>query len=117
MGLKMLTCHRVPRAKTAARCTAEFLLPLFYIHMHTPDGLEEDDLGIEFPDIECAYLETYRAIPEMVADLIRQGVEPSGHAFIIANAAGAVLMEVPLSEPLRIRPEPPSGRSVRVKRL
>ncbi len=53
-----------------------------------PDGLEEDDLGIELPDVEHAYLEAYRAIPETVVDLMRQGVGGRDHAFVIADAGG-----------------------------
>ncbi|WP_342111833.1 DUF6894 family protein [Methylobacterium sp. SI9] len=93
-------------------------MPLFHIHLRRPDWLEEDELGIEFPDLERAYLETYRAIPETVVDLMRHGVEPRGHAFVIADAAGVVLMEVPLSEPLRPqRQGRPSKRFVRARRL
>jgi len=118
LGLEKATYPGVPRNKTAARRTAERLLPLFHIHMRRPDRLEEDELGIEFPDLERAYLETYRAIPETVVDLMRHGVEPRGHAFIIADAAGVVLMEVPLSESLRPqRQGRPSERFVRARRL
>lgn len=118
MGSEMRTYYRVPRGKTATKRTVETLLPLFHIHLRRPDGLEEDELGIEFPDLERAYLEAYRAIPETVTDLMRQGVEPGGHTFVIADTAGAVLMEVPLSEPLRPRQQRrPTERFTRAKRL
>lgn len=115
---KMRTYYGVPRGKTATRRAVERLLPLFHIHLRKPDGLEEDELGIEFPDLERAYLETYRAIPETVIDLMRQGVGSRGHAFVIADASGVILMEVPLDEPLRTRrPGEPSERRSRAKRL
>lgn len=114
----MHVSHGSLAGKAAVECIAECPLPLFLFHLRTPDGLDEDDLGIELPDLERAYLEAYRAIPETVVDLMRQGVEPRGHAFVIADAAGAVLMEVPLSEPLRPRQQTrPSERFARAKRL
>lgn len=104
--------------QTVAEHNTECPLPLFLFHLRTPDGLEEDDLGIELPDVEHAYLEAYRAIPETVVDLMRQGVEARDHVFVIADAEGAVLMEVPLSEPLhpqqKGRPLEPFDRARRL---
>lgn len=93
-------------------------MPLFLFHLRTPAGLEEDDLGIELPDLEGAYLEAYRSIPETAGDLLRKGSDLRGHAFVIADAAGAVLMEVPLNEPVRPRRQSrPSEPFSRARRL
>ncbi|MDP4026757.1 hypothetical protein Q8W71_29560 [Methylobacterium sp. NEAU 140] len=86
-------------------------MPLFLFHLRTPDGLDRDDLGVEFESLEAAYLDVCVTIQEMAADYVRQGVNPLPFAFVIADAAEAELMEVPFAERLRdgrapVRPEP-----------
>ncbi len=76
-------------------------MPLFRFHLHALSGIEFDDTGLEFPNLETAYLEAYRSIPGMAADLMRSGVNPLAYAFEITDAAGRMLIEVPFSEALR----------------
>ena len=76
-------------------------MPLFRFHVRSLAGLERDDTGLEFPDLETAYLEACHTIPEMAADLVREGLNPMSHTFEITDAAGQVLIEVPFAERLR----------------
>lgn len=93
-------------------------MPLFYIHLRTPDGLDEDDVGLPFPNLESAYLEAYQTIPAMAGDLMRKGLNPIRYTFVIADAAGVVLTEVPFSEGLGDgRPRQPPVRSGHSRRL
>lgn len=101
-------------------------MPLFRFHVRSLAGLEHDDTGLNFPDLETAYLEACHTIPEIAADLVRQGLSPMLHAFEIVDAAGQVLMEIPFAERLRDgqrprrprRPRCPRSRTApRVRRL
>jgi hypothetical protein len=76
-------------------------MPLFRFHLRSLAGLEHDDIGLECPDLETAYLEACHTIPEMAVDLVRKGVNPMSHAFEITDAAGQVLLKVPFAERLR----------------
>ena len=75
-------------------------MPLFYFHLRSPKGLEQDETGLEFADLETAYLEAYRTVPELGAEFARQEKNPARYAFEIADAAGLLLMEVPFTEVL-----------------
>ncbi|GJE46595.1 DUF6894 family protein [Methylobacterium soli] len=75
-------------------------MPHFHFHLQTPDGWEQDEDGLEIVNLETAYLNACRAIPDMAADMIRRGQQPMRFAFEIADAGGLVLMEVPFSEVL-----------------
>lgn len=78
-------------------------MPRFHFHLRTPDGLEPDLDGLDLPDLDAAYLEAYRAIPSLSADLMSDGSNPLVHAFVIADARGREVMEVPFTERLRDR--------------
>ncbi|GJE41504.1 DUF6894 family protein [Methylobacterium soli] len=73
-------------------------MPRFHFHLQTPDGREQDEDGLKIADLETAYLDACRAIPDMAADMIRRGQQPMRFAFEIADAGGQILMEVPFSE-------------------
>jgi hypothetical protein len=77
------------------------LMPLFRFHLRSLAGLERDDTGLELPDLETAYLEACRSIPEVAADLVREGRSPMFHTFEIVDVAGRRLIEVPFSERLK----------------
>ena len=42
-------------------------MPRYFFHLRTAAGLEDDELGLEFPGLEAAYLDACRAIPEMAS--------------------------------------------------
>ena len=89
----------------------------FFFHLHTPDGIEQDDIGVPFASVEEAYIEACRAIPGIAADIIRGRASPLGYSFVIANGNGEEMMTVPFSEleiPRRrtaIRPTPSASVS------
>lgn len=80
---------------------SEGLVPLFHFHLRTPNGLDRDEDGLIMPDLETAYLEACASIPDMAIDLIREGLSPMPYAFVITDAVGKTLMDVPFSERLR----------------
>lgn len=73
-------------------------MPVFYFHLVTPQGGEWDEIGISCPDIETAYLEAHRAIPEMAATLLRSGTDPMQCRYDIANSDGDVVISLPFDE-------------------
>ena len=81
-------------------------MPLFFFHLRTPEGREDDEDGLDQPDLECAYLDACRAVPTLTAGFMEEGRNPLAYAFEITDAAGTVLMEVPFDERLRRRPRP-----------
>jgi hypothetical protein len=85
-------------------------LPHFLFHLKTPERLEHDEDGLTLVDLDTAYLKACAAIPDMTADFLRRGVDSASHVFIIANADGETLMEVPFTERL------PQRRPVRLDR-
>jgi len=60
--------------------------------------LKSDKDGMDFVDLETAYLEAYLAIPDMSADLVKRKRNPLPYAFEIAGETGRLLMEVPFVE-------------------
>jgi hypothetical protein len=74
-------------------------MPLFYFHFGDDDGSDFDD-GIEFPSIEAAYLGAYHAAIDLWAEARHQGRDLSGERFIIRDAQGQVVLELPLVEVL-----------------
>ncbi|MBB2964453.1 DUF6894 family protein [Methylobacterium sp. R2-1] len=87
-------------------------MPRFFFHLRTPDGFDQDDVGLDLAGVECAYLEAYAAVPAISADLLREKANPYRHTLEIMDASGNLLMELPFSEVLeeRRQPSPPDQR-------
>jgi hypothetical protein len=91
----------------------ERLMPRFYFHLRGPAGRDDDDIGLDLAGMEAAYLEAYRAIPALSAELAYEKTCPTRYTFEITDAGGNLLMEVPFSEVLDRgrRPIPPTSAS------
>lgn len=64
-------------------------------------------MGTDFPSLEAAYLDAYRAASEMWLQMARQGRDCSDYRFEITNLCGDLLMELPFREVLRPQPGSP----------
>jgi hypothetical protein len=85
----------------------------YYFHLRIGDTVSADELGLDLPDLETAYLEAFRAAQEMWSELLAQRSDPLRRAFDIADADGQVLMTIPFCEVLeRARRLPPPRRGV-----
>jgi hypothetical protein len=84
-------------------------MPWFYFHLRSPEGLDRDIIGLEFPNLEAAYLEACHTVPEMSADLVRKKANPARYGFEITDDSNRALMEVPFAEILDRgrKPAPP----------
>src|SRR4029079_6159522 len=60
----------------------------YYFHLRVGGTLSSDELGLELPDLETAYLEAFRGAQEMWAELLAAGSDPFSRAFEIADADG-----------------------------
>lgn len=76
-------------------------MPLYFFHLRTEQGLQVDDLGTSFPDLDAAYLDVCRTIPNMVSDLLAEGLDPVRCGFEIVDREGQVLLQVPFLERLQ----------------
>ena len=76
-------------------------MTLFFFHLRGgPAGLSRDDVGVDFPDAETAYLEAHQAAKDMAREWLKQGRNPRGYAFEIENASGELVLELPFAEAL-----------------
>lgn len=92
------------------------IMPWFFFHLRSPKGLERDDLGLEFPSLEAAYLEAFRTVPGMSAELAFQKLDPTPYTFEITETGGRLLMEVPFTEVLDRGRQPAASPSAELFR-
>ena len=85
--------------------------------LRTEDGGTEHLDEIAYVSIEEAYLDICAAIPNMIADLLRQRMNPFAYAFVLLNSAGTELLEVPFSELLPPVARKPSSTESSVPKL
>lgn len=57
-----------------------------------------DTEGLEFRDVEEAYLEAFRAAQEMWSELLKERRDPRRCSFEVRNAAGEILFLFPFQE-------------------
>ena len=75
----------------------------FYFDYRDNQGrLDTDETGIEFPDLETAYLDAYRAAIDMWAESRRRGDNLGSASFTIRDRNG-VLVELPFAEALGLK--------------
>ena len=69
----------------------------FFFHLRTDKGLELDDEGLDYPDLERACAEAARAVPDLTREFRAAGRDPADFAFRICDADGCLLREVPFA--------------------
>ncbi len=75
-------------------------MPLFQLHLRRRSVVEFNDEGIEYPDLHRAYLQVFRAIPDVARDLLVAGEDPMECTYVICDDKGRHLLEVPFTEVL-----------------
>ena len=70
----------------------------FYFHLQTPEGLEPADFAVWCEGPEAAFVEACRAIPDIAAEMRRQGRDPMECRFLIHNGRGEEMFTVPFAE-------------------
>jgi hypothetical protein len=75
-------------------------MPRFHFHFRTAKQLETDPDGLEFPDLETAYLEAFRAAVEIWAEMLQRREDPRDLSVDIHDGGGRLLLTLPFSEVL-----------------
>ncbi|MDP4023543.1 hypothetical protein Q8W71_12970 [Methylobacterium sp. NEAU 140] len=76
-------------------------MPLYHFHLRTESGLDRDEDGLTFDDLDAAYLEAYATIPALAEEMLRTGRDPLACTFVISDAADRPALEVPFRERVR----------------
>ena len=93
-------------------------MPRFFFHIRAfRQGLSRDELGLDFPDLETAYREAFKAGLDLRPEFVARGQSPQNYSIVIANAAHEPVSELSFSEVFgdRMAKEPahPLGRQGR----
>ena len=93
-------------------------MPLYFFHLSAPDDYSRDEVGVEYPNAEAAYLGAHQAALEISLDLLRHQTDPNLHSFEIVDEAGQTLFELPFSEVMQPsrHPLPPAELHARISR-
>ena len=76
-------------------------MPQFFFDYRDERGnVQQDTDGIDFPDVDAAYLEAHRAAIDIWAEARREGRTPGHGRFEIRNGSGDIVLELPFSEAL-----------------
>jgi hypothetical protein len=81
-------------------------MPQFYFNLVSGGERMTDDLGLELPSVEVAYLEAYRGALDVIHDMLRDRQDPTGYRFEVTDDRGRVLLELPFSEAMQPRGRP-----------
>src|SRR5262249_53582738 len=81
----------------------------YYFHLRIGGELSPDELGLELPHLDAAYLEAFHAAQAMWSELLAERSDPPLRSFEIADASGRGLLTLPFREVLE-RARKPNGR-------
>ena len=84
----------------------------YHFHLRIGRELSPDEIGIDMPDLDTAYLEAFQAAQAMWAELLAERLDPMLRSFEIADSDGRVLLILPFREVLE-RASRPTGRMPR----
>lgn len=86
----------------------------YHFHLRIGRELSPDEIGIDMPDLDTAYLEAFQAAQAMWAELLAERSDPMLRSFEIADSDGRVLLVLPFREVLERASRPtwrkPRGR-------
>ena len=83
----------------------------YHFHLRIGPRLSLDDIGLELPDLETAYLEAFEAARAMWGELLSERSDPLIRVFEITDEHGQLLLTLPFSEVLdRARKSPPQDQ-------
>jgi len=73
-------------------------MPRFFFDFRQAGHLVPDSEGIEFADVEQAYLEAFKTAQDMWSELLRERQDPRRCLFEVRSAAGDTLFIFPFQE-------------------
>jgi hypothetical protein len=72
----------------------------YYFHLRIGHTVSPDEIGLDLPDLETAYLEAFKAAQEMCSELLAEGSDPLTRCFEITDERGRSLLTLPFAEVL-----------------
>jgi hypothetical protein len=72
----------------------------YFFHLRVGKDFSPDELGIDLPDLDTAYLEAFMAAQAMWGELLAERADPFLRSFEIADASGRILLTLPFREVL-----------------
>lgn len=76
-------------------------MPRFFFDLCSPGRREKDEIGVDFADLDLAYLDAWRAALAISFERLQDRVDPSQYRFEIYDPRGGLVMELPFVEVLR----------------
>jgi hypothetical protein len=73
----------------------------FFIHLNVDGTLQRDQIGLLCEAPELVYMHACRSIPDLAAAMLRARQNPMHCRFLIENAEGEEMFDVPFSEVIR----------------
>ncbi len=91
-------------------------MPNFHFNFRSGSSLLEDESGLECDSVEQAYLLAFEGAADMWRELLRQRQDPRSCGFIVTDADGRAMFELPFGEVLEAcRPAPGETNSKAIK--
>jgi Domain of unknown function (DUF6894) len=72
----------------------------YYFHLRIDRTFSPDEIGLDLPDLETAYLEAFKAAQEMWPELLAERSDPLTRCFESADDRGQLLLTLPFAEVL-----------------
>jgi hypothetical protein len=72
----------------------------YYFHLRIGRQFSPDEIGLDLPDLDTAYLEAFHAARAMWSELLAERSDPMLRSFEIADSDGRVLLLLPFREVL-----------------
>ncbi|WP_022722343.1 DUF6894 family protein [Rhodopseudomonas sp. B29] len=82
-------------------------MPRFFFNYTSGGTTSVDDIGVDFPSLEAAYLDACESALEIAFEQLQARQDPTGDAFDIFDDKQNVLIKLPFSEVLRPAGRPP----------
>ena len=73
----------------------------YFFHLVSPAETSKDEIGVDLPNAEAAYLEACAAALEISFEMLSTRIDPSRHAFEVTEANGQFVFEIPFLEVMR----------------
>jgi Domain of unknown function (DUF6894) len=74
-------------------------MPCFFFHIRCSDqSLSLDEFGLDFPDVETAYIEAFRAAQDLKGVFTSRDQNPRDYAIEVVTARGELVISLPFSE-------------------
>lgn len=73
-------------------------MPRFHFHFHDGSAWDDDDIGLDLPDVEAAYLQAIAAACDMGSHLMTDGLNPALCGFEITTPEGDTLFSIAFSD-------------------